>query len=210
MSEYRYAGVTAAVAALLQIGEREGISLTRTKVAKLLYLADLRAAEDGMLGTSGMPWIWYNYGPWARELILAEDALVRDGVATRQEGENYYGSKQVSISLRRAPQFEIDQVFFGIVAQIVREYGHLSPSSLKDLTYSTAPMIEAQRTQRGTRLDLDSARPVKPVSGALRRLAKHRQSREPLGQVSTEVRDGLRDEIKVARPSISRANGLIL
>ena len=207
---YTYAGASAAFVAVLQVAEREGITLTRMKVAKLLYLADLRAREDDCAGSSGVSWIWYNYGPWATELITIEDALVRDGVAVRVEGENYYGTRQVSVSLREAPQYEIDAIFFDIVAGIVREYGRLAPSSLRDLTYATAPMIEAQRGSRGSRLDLDGKRAVKPIAGAMKRLARRKTDRMPLGEVSEEIREGLLAEKEAWNSTLASANTHIL
>lgn len=210
MAGSSYAGPTAAVVAVLDIGAREGVSLTRTKVAKLLYLADLRAAEDGVRGSSGIPWIWYNYGPWARELMVAEDLLVREGVAAREESENFYGSRQVHLSLASSPHYQIDREFIEIVAQITREYGRLAPSSLRDLTYATPPMIEAQKSERGARLDLEGRRPVRPIAAAMKRLSRLKETREPVAPVPEEVREGLLSEVGESRGTIRRANTLIL
>ncbi|WP_022872684.1 hypothetical protein [Nesterenkonia alba] len=210
MTKYRYAGPAASLIALLELAAREGISVTRTKLAKLLYLADLQATEDGLAATSGTPWIWYNYGPWARELIVAEEALVREGIAEREVGENYYGTPQTTLSLKHAPRYAVDEEFYELMAATVREYGRLSPSSLKDLTYTTAPMLEAQKTQRGVRLDLTGRRPVKPMAKTLKKLAKHRESRQPVGTVPEEVQTGLVAEFRENKGWIRRANEKIL
>lgn len=206
MSERAYSGAAAAVVALLEASAREGVELTRTKVAKLLYLADLRAVEDDLRPASGLPWIWYNYGPWANVLTQVEDALVRDGVADRTTGENYYGSKQVWLSLRSAPQYEIDARFAAIVAAVVHDFGRLTPSSLKDLTYATPPMIEAQKGNRGVRLDLEGQRPVRSLGTAMKRLARHRLGVKASDAVSDEVREGLLAEHAEWRGSIANVN----
>src|SRR5687767_6630928 len=80
----------AAYLAVLEAARIRGIQITRTKIAKLLYLADLRAIEDNRPPVSGVEWKWLEHGPYNNDLLFLENELVSHKVITRQR-EPFYG-----------------------------------------------------------------------------------------------------------------------
>ncbi|MBO0806369.1 MAG: DUF4065 domain-containing protein [Nocardiopsaceae bacterium] len=161
-------GAPAALVALLAAARAQGAVITRTKAAKLLYLADLRAVQALGHLVSGVEWRWLHYGPFSTMLLAVEDDLVSAGVMERETTENYYGSVEYRLRLAREVPVDVDAQFAVIIEDVVTEYGDLAASTLRDLTYQTPPMQEAQRENaRGEVLDLLTGRPVPDVAPAL-------------------------------------------
>jgi uncharacterized phage-associated protein len=163
-------GLADSVVALLMAASRRGVAVTRTSLAKLLYLADLRMVEAGGDPVSGARWRWQKYGPYDNRLKDVEDLLVRTGVAEVEEGGNFYGTPEYRLRLISEPT-EPNKLLVGFFDSVVAELGHLAPSTLKDLTYQTVPMLDVQNEgQRGDWLDLYLARPVPNTDAVIRRL----------------------------------------
>ena len=55
-----------ALAILTRIREQGG-SCNRTKLLKLLYLSDIEHFRGARETVTGFDWLFYLYGPWARE-----------------------------------------------------------------------------------------------------------------------------------------------
>jgi uncharacterized phage-associated protein len=193
-AQFTLRGAPAALVALLAAARAQGTIITRTKLAKLLYLADLRAVHELGRTGSGVEWRWWHYGPFSKLLQSVEDDLVAAGVIGREVTENYYGSTEYRLSLGREVPVDVDAQFAVIIEGIVLEYGNLGASSLRDLTYQTKPMQEAQRENaRGEVLDLLSGHPVPEIAPVL---ARFQQVLDGLGAQEDEGDiSGLTDEI---------------
>jgi uncharacterized phage-associated protein len=159
-------GAPAATVAVLAIAERLGATVTRTKLAKLLYLADLRAVEKDVAPGSGLTWIWHNYGPYDAALKWVEASLKSQGIIEVDQSETWFGNWEYRLTLCSRPQITIDREFTEIVRDIVAEFGSLGPTALRDLSYQTAPMrrVQVDPGVRGVRLDLNSDHPLPSVS----------------------------------------------
>lgn len=81
-----------------------------------------------------------------------------------------------------------------IIEGVVLEYGNLAAASLRDLTYQTKPMLEAQRKDaRGKVLDLVTGQPVPEIAPVL---ARFQEILDGLGRREDEGDiTGLSDEI---------------
>lgn len=80
-------GTAAAVLALLRAARVDGVIVNRTKLAKLLYLADLRAVEQGLPPGTSVEWRWRHYGPYSDILLRVEGDLERAEVIEAQRAE---------------------------------------------------------------------------------------------------------------------------
>ncbi|MGW8330963.1 type II toxin-antitoxin system antitoxin SocA domain-containing protein [Streptomyces sp. NPDC055897] len=165
-------GTSAAVVQLLSVARASGITVNRTKLAKLLFLADFEAVDRGCAPGSGVEWRWRHFGPYSDSLREIEADLELAGVVKVVETTNYYGTLEVRLALTgETPQVEIDAKFAEIVERIVSEKGKLSATQLKDLTYQTPPMVAAQKLgQREVRLDLAGGTPIPDLEPGLQRL----------------------------------------
>lgn len=198
----------AALVTLLAAARAEGVTINRTKVAKLLYLADLRAIERVGRPLSGFRWIWYNNGPWDHLIYPTVRDLAVIGVV---EDETLDCGTYVEqrLRLRGDIRLDCDVEFEAIVAGIVHEYGHYVASTLRDITYQTPPMQEVQREgQRGDALDLNGGAPIPDLTQTLRHFEDvldrlpDQSDEGDLGQMLAEHR-----ELATGR---SRANTVIL
>ena len=125
---------------------------------KLLYFIDLKAVQR--LGGTLTPlcWVWYTYGPFDPEVYRVLDTLdVNEEVSVRV-GQNYFGNPEYHISL--GPNAGYNRVLsdneLGIILEVAKELGTLSPQVLKERSYQTAPMKYAQAHQaRGAQLRMD-------------------------------------------------------
>ncbi|WP_419840705.1 Panacea domain-containing protein [Candidatus Poriferisodalis sp.] len=199
-----------AMKALLGLAEARGLWMTRTKSAKLLYLADLRSVEsDGVTG-SGVVWQWRNYGPFSNDLYSVEDRLAASGDITVEETNNYFGSPEYRLRAAAATT-SLDEAspFLVHLDDVLSEHGGLSPSELKDLTYETEPMREAQADgERNVILDLGDTAPIPGASATL-----HRFQRMLDNYVDDEepAPPGCRPEIlNPLRANRARANQILL
>jgi uncharacterized phage-associated protein len=169
-----FRGTSAAVLQVLITARASGVVINRTKLAKLLYLADLRAVDQGLPPGSDVEWRWRHYGPYSDALQAVERDLEAAGVMEVSRTLNYYGAREIRLRLSAVdPQIEIDPRFAAIVDHIMRDHGRLSASQLKDLTYQTPPMRAAQRVgRRELRLDLAGGDPYPDLHASLERLRR--------------------------------------
>lgn len=202
-------GAPGAFVALLSAARAQGATITRTKLAKLLYLADLRAVENLGRPESGVEWRWLHYGPYSNNLLTIEDDLARDSIVERASCETWAGSIEHRLRLLRMTPVVIDDDFASLIEQIVLEYGGLAASTLRDMTYQTAPMLEAQREgSRGDVLDLLTGRSVPDIAPALQRLSRVLNRLEPQSDEGDLA--GLADEMNAWTEPRARATGLLL
>ncbi|WIE69213.1 type II toxin-antitoxin system antitoxin SocA domain-containing protein [Curtobacterium sp. MCLR17_054] len=209
-SEAIWEGAPASVLAVLSTARRVGATITRIKLAKLLYLADLRAVQSDTAAGSGLTWIWYHYGPYDRTLDSVERSLSDVSAIEVETVVNFYGSPEYRLAIRDAPQYQIDARFARIVEEVVTEYGRFSPTTLKDLTYQTPPMLIAQaKGRRNVRLDLSAQRPLPKVGSTLAKFRAISQ-RLPERTTSPEAMDELVADIEATRATRGRANQALL
>jgi hypothetical protein len=140
------------------------------KLAKLLYFSDLRAVSAGDDPITGVEWKWLRYGPFSNALLDVEGQLVDDGIITSDE-KVYTFRREVRLALLEDVGLRLPEAEEKFVVDVVREMGDLAPSSLKELSYQTPPMLEAQADgRRGDALDLDLVRPAPRVTRTLAHL----------------------------------------
>jgi uncharacterized phage-associated protein len=202
-------GTPAAFVALLSAARAQGTVITRTKMAKLLYLADLDAVEELGRPGSGVQWRWLHYGPFSIALLTIEDDLVSDGIVERQTTENYFGSVEYRLRLVRSISVDVDGEFAAIIEKTVLNHGNLAPSTLRDMTYQTGPMQEAKREgSRGQFLDLLSGPPVPDITPVQRRFERILDQLEPqtdegnLSDLSEEIADWAEHRARATRPLV--------
>ena len=199
-----------AMKALLELAASRNVWMTRTKSAKLLYLADLRSVEsDGITG-SGVVWQWRHYGPFSDDLYSVEHQLAASCDIVVEETSNFFDKPEFRLQATSTTTSldEADRFLVHLDA-VLSEHGNLSPTELKDLTYETAPMREAQADgERNVILDLGDSAPIPAASATLRRfqhmLDNHVDDEEPApAGCSPEVLNPL-------RANRARANRILL
>jgi uncharacterized phage-associated protein len=203
--------------AVLAEAQRRGLTMTRTKVAKLLYLADLEMTREKGRQATEIHWKWLNHGPFDNSLFDVEEMLRWAHLVEADKTQNYYGTLEVRLELGAGAEnlaeiFGEDAPAARVVAEVVDKWGGLSASALRDLTYRTDPMIKAQASDaRGEELDLDMM--VEPPSeGVIRAFDDLTAKVRELPEQETEsgAMDDLEDEVNGLRRARTKANRELL
>ena len=138
-----------ALAILTRIEEREGTA-NKTKLLKLLYLADIENFRATGQTLTGFDWIFYMYGPWSSEYdrlleqLQAEGAVdVEKWATTGVEGERITAKERVPLKKLQLPT----EAFFRTRRQ-VDTWADRGVSRLLDYVYfETEPMDGAEKMQ---------------------------------------------------------------
>lgn len=199
----------AAVLAVLRAARARGFVITRTKLAKMLYLADLQAVQAGEGPVSGVEWKWLDHGPFSYALLDLEDQLAEDEVIS-SERRSYEFGREVRLTLVNDTGLRLPEDEEQYLVDIVAEMGNLAASSLKQLSYQTPPMLEAVKGgHRGVVLDLDIVRPIPRVRRTLARLRE--VMREQPEQFDDDgVEDEMVHELEDLAPLRAAANRLMI
>ncbi|GAA4221611.1 putative phage-associated protein [Streptosporangium album] len=203
--------LVSAALAVLKAAREQGFEITKTKLAKLLYMADLRAVEIGSVQFTGATWRWDNYGPYDAALAHTEYELADSELIDRNDSrlsDDSFGACVLTLVV------DIEDPLPGesmqIVRDTVRRHGSKSSTALRDLSYKTPPMVEAQAgAERGVLLDLSRVRRRNQVKALLAR-AKARRPHRPLQENDPGVGAELLVELMTSTDSIRRANGKVL
>ena len=147
--------------ALVRLAGDRGLHMTRTKVVKLLYLADLRSVASNGKARSGILWRWWHYGPYCQTLRRVEDRLVADGAVERNTSRLSTDIEEAALSASRTSADVSAQAgdFLAHLEAVLEDHGRKNARELTDTAYDTVPMLEAQRVgERGILLDMHEAR----------------------------------------------------
>ncbi|WP_096907002.1 Panacea domain-containing protein [Dietzia sp. WMMA184] len=199
---------TDALISLLKRASDRGVEITTTKVAKFLYLADLRSVELYGESFSGFTWTWDNHGPWDSTIYRSAETLEAQGIVKTTEASygRFNGKRFELVSMT---QETVDHRFASIIDVLLDDYGNCTASALRDLTYNTPPMLEAQRCgARGVKLDLHGGGPVPQASSVKARLRALRD-RLPAQRDEGDL-SAMLDEHDEWSDTRRRANGEIL
>ncbi|WP_432986786.1 Panacea domain-containing protein [Dactylosporangium sp. CA-233914] len=183
----------AAYLAVLDVARLRGMQITRTKIAKLLYLTDLCAIEDGSNPISGVEWKWLDHGPYNNDLISLENLLVSTSLVSRQR-EEFYGGWELRLSGELPPNFELPEEDRELLNRMMERFGRYAATTLKDMSYQTSPMEDAQRRGRGVVLNLNLARPLPALNrtsarmkAVLRSLAEQEDDEGAMDELAEEI-----------------------
>lgn len=148
--------LTGLIAYIVARSRERSITLTRTKLVKLLYLVDVERARARRDSLTGLGWVFFHYGPWAHELIPTLEEMETTMLVARPWHDSvlYWGAGD-------APDGETWPVpTKATVDRIIDRFAPLELNELLDYVYfHTAPMKHARR---GEVLDMRAARDDPP------------------------------------------------
>ena len=203
------------IEALLVLASRKNLRINRTKVAKLLYLADLRSVDHSGTAGSGIAWRWLNHGPFDNVLSSIEDGLVRQGIVERKTtswgllNEN----KEHDLKVVNASSSLVDSsdAFVPHIETILDDMGSWTANKLKNHAYQTPPMIEAKENDdQGGLLDLDETEQIPNIGPALARYQRILDDQSPDDIPTSEDYSFLVEELEAFADARAKATHRIL
>lgn len=149
-------------AILTRIRDREG-SAGKTKLLKLLYLADIENFRTTRQTITGFDWIFFHFGPWATEYDKVLDELVHENAI---EIEKWSASDVEGARIKVKEPIELGKVIKPTTA-LFRSQRYIDlwadkaiPSLLDYVYFETEPMADAAK---GKRLDFTKVRADAPL-----------------------------------------------
>jgi hypothetical protein len=169
-------------AVLTDVRARGGYA-TKTKLLKLLYLLDIDAFRKTRATLTDFKWIFYKYGPWAREYDgvleqLEQDGRIRFRTGDKPEMDTVFIDATEPVALSAAFPTILEELQ---ARRIIEAWADRPTGEILDYAYfHTAPMREAER---GEALNFDAVLREEPpadykrtVSGLDAKERKRRQS----------------------------------
>ena len=206
----------ASMHALLVLAARRTLGMTRTKVVKLLYLADLHSVAATGVAGSGVLWRWWHYGPYCSSLRSVEDDLVKQGAVQRESWR--ISACAIECRLMTRPDADTDLIrrndeFMEDLGAALEEHGHKSAQALTSVAYATAPMLEARSEgAKGMLLDLNE-QPKLPDMASVKAELAARFAHVPDADLGDVGPGGLPDADEIVGPfrgNRAYANSLLL
>lgn len=114
-----------------------GVIESRTKLVKLLYLADVEAKEKLDRTITGLTYIYHFYGPYAPEII--EKALEMDGEEIR-EVYNPLFDRYEYYAVKEEADVDLNPDEIKILNEVIKKYGRMNTNEIKEVAYNTKQM----------------------------------------------------------------------
>lgn len=171
-----------------------GVTLTRTKLVKLLYFVDLRSWERSGRPVTGVEWRWHHYGPYSSFIVEATGRMAAAGELTLDSTANYYGSPEYRIHSVKALYYDPpSRQLTDLVREVVIELGHFAPAQIGDKSYDTEPMRLLVRSgHRGDLIEFPTSPPTKrDVEDVVRRYKSRVRHRTDSGDINQGLREDL-------------------
>ena len=162
----------------------QGGSLTKTKLLKYFYLFDIAAYRRTGTTLTGLPWIFYKFGPWAADFETAYDRWQGVSIDVRSAGDAQIVLARERLDLERVVDDVGLQMDFGT---IVDEWASAPLGQMLNHVYfDTEPMENAEREQR-----LDFSKVRRDVERPVRRF--------PAREIDPKVARAARERIEAAK-----------
>src|SRR5438874_10485389 len=124
--------------------QRQLGQLTRTKLVKYLYLADLTAADAGHRPITGVTYKSYYFGPYAPEILRSAESQtshIRRSALQRSDGAPYYTYEPGPVTLRFPDLSARERQ---TLDEVLDTYGRLALRDLLQKVYETKAYRSAQ------------------------------------------------------------------
>lgn len=138
----------------------------RTRLMKLLYLADYEARRYMGHPITDVQYIWYDFGPWNHGFYGWLEGLAAQGLIVERPVQ--YPNGKIGYLIERGEgggvgEASLSPAEMEIVSYVARHYSAMDLSELLgDVVYETEPMQEAKaRNGQNTELNMDIVNNVK-------------------------------------------------
>jgi len=154
----------------------EGISLTRLRLVKFLYLADLFFAREKNGSTyTNLPWAFIHYGPYCNEVTREIDSAVSLELIEEEAYQSKYGDKDYYLYRSRfeeqpALPSDLPTYVSSELKWAIRKWGEDAGGLLDYVYFETEPM---NNVHPGDLLDFSQARkPMKEPEIYMKKLSQ--------------------------------------
>lgn len=127
---------------ILYILSKSEFSITKTRLVKLIYLADLFSKQKKGKTITDVRYNYYYYGPFSKLIVEELDKLVAEKVIEERHVASQQGKKYLVYStynkVATFPSLEQDDL--GILESVLQKYGSIDFKDLIAYVYETEPI----------------------------------------------------------------------
>lgn len=118
--------------------------LSKTRLTKLVYLADWKAAQKIGRQITGITWFFHNYGPYVPDVV---EAVETDPRFLLTKSINHYGDPKLEIAMRPDSNSldGISNEEKQILDEVISETSPLYWNAFIDHVYATPPIENSNR-----------------------------------------------------------------
>jgi hypothetical protein len=150
---------------LLFFVSKGGGYIARTKLVKLMYMADLEATRFLGGPISDFRWTKRDYGPFDPAFYQVQDSLEGSFL----EVENYVGSGGREWhryqTIRTPPVGALSDAQLRILADVFKAYGSMNTNTfVKEVVYKTSPFVAVANAPDRTPIPIEAVRGVDGIS----------------------------------------------
>ncbi|GBC85210.1 hypothetical protein HRbin11_01656 [bacterium HR11] len=119
----------------------------RTRLMKILYLADWLATQRLGRSLTGVKYYFYFYGPYSDRIMNAIESLIQRGIMEDSPDLTQFGVAHDYRLTEKAHELNIEGQLSNdereLLDRVLEKFGRLSLPQLLDVVYATAPMKRA-------------------------------------------------------------------
>jgi uncharacterized protein YwgA len=124
---------------------------TRTKLVKLLYLADMLHSKKYGRTLTGVTYYSYFYGPYSDQIIKSIKKLKDSDIIEEHGGVGVEGQEYYLYTFRIDAEFP--ETLLGgsekkTLDKVITNYGDRALDDILDIVYSTKPFVKTKKGQR--------------------------------------------------------------
>lgn len=138
------------VAAYLCVNYPHKSELSKTRLTKLVYLADWQAAQDMGRQLTGIDWYFHNFGPYVDDVL---NSTMNDPRFQIQKTTNFYGDLKLQIAID--PDADLNLKLSAqekaVIDRVIEKTSPMYWNSFIKHVYETRPIVVSDRY---TALDL--------------------------------------------------------
>lgn len=122
-----------------------GDELSKTRITKLVFLADWYYAQEYKRQITDIRWYFDHYGPYVSDVY---EAAVEDKFLAIKNTQSYYGTPKSVIAINneyKNPNIKLKDNEIKVLDRLIEDTKDLSWNSFIDLVYNTYPIKESMR-----------------------------------------------------------------
>ncbi|WP_420380850.1 Panacea domain-containing protein [Marivita sp.] len=118
--------------------------LSKTRLTKLVYLADWEAAKHLGRQITDIRWYFHNFGPYVDDVV---DAVQSDDRFEIVSSRNYYGDEKLEIKLKQTNRLDLELIpeELAILDSVIEKTRPMYWNAFIKHVYSTDPIEQSDR-----------------------------------------------------------------
>jgi hypothetical protein len=116
--------------------------LSKTRLTKLVYLADWQAANDLGRQLTNIDWYFHNFGPYVDDVM---NVVMSDPRFEVSKTTNFYGDMKLQIAVQSDDHAKLGEAEVAVLNKVIEETSPMYWNSFIKHVYQTKPILDSDR-----------------------------------------------------------------